>query len=198
MTRWGTWVEAALYYAEHLKEIKQVVNLLDKEEAESIAKAQETLGHSNLKRDLTYIKTHFSALCAAITKLQGQHLVLNEGLEVFENIGAALEQIPNKEFWTKFKKVKKRNADLKLISKISKVIFDGETLEDEDSEVDDYLKAASAEELAAFKFAPVTSVDVERTFSIYKQILDNRRQSFHFDNLKKYVVLYCNQKMNEM
>jgi len=48
-------------------------------------------------------------------------------------------------------------------------------------------------ELCVFKFAPVTSCDVERSFSQYKAIFRPNRQIFNFENLKKHVIVYCNQ-----
>lgn len=49
----------------------------------------------------------------------------------------------------------------------------------------------SLAELGAFKFAPITSVDVERSFSRYKNILRPNRRRFTFDNLKKYMIVNC-------
>jgi hypothetical protein len=49
-------------------------------------------------------------------------------------------------------------------------------------------------DIGVFKYAPVTSVDVERSFSRYKStsILRSNRRSFLFENLKKLVVCNCN------
>jgi len=41
-----------------------------------------------------------------------------------------------------------------------------------------------------YKFAPLTSVDVERSFSLYKSILTDTRTNFSLDNLEKYII--CN------
>ncbi|VVC26307.1 Ribonuclease H-like domain [Cinara cedri] len=41
LTRWGTWIRAAVYYCEHLEIIKSIVNSLNKEDAISIAKSQK-------------------------------------------------------------------------------------------------------------------------------------------------------------
>ena len=40
---------------------------------------------------------------------------------------------------------------------------------------------------------PVASVDVERSFSQYKHILNDRRESFTEENTKKLVMLYFNK-----
>ena len=56
---------------------------------------------------------------------------------------------------------------------------------------------SSPSEIKAFKFAPITSVDVERSFSKSKNILSDRRQAFTVDNLKMVVVLNCNKKSED-
>ncbi|CAI6349970.1 unnamed protein product [Macrosiphum euphorbiae] len=46
-------------------------------------------------------------------------------------------------------------------------------------------------EIEAFKFAPITSVDVERSFSRYKNVFRPNRHRFTLENLKKYMVAHC-------
>ena len=41
------------------------------------------------------------------------------------------------------------------------------------------------------KYAPVTSCEVERSFSLYKNILSDRRQNLTSENMEKYLVTYC-------
>jgi hypothetical protein len=48
--------------------------------------------------------------------------------------------------------------------------------------------------LYRFKYAPVTSVDVERSFSTYKNILSDRRTSFTPENLEYYMISHCASK----
>lgn len=43
-----------------------------------------------------------------------------------------------------------------------------------------------------FKYAPVTSCDVDRSFSAYKQILTDNRRSFTPENLEKVLICYVN------
>jgi hypothetical protein len=44
ITRWGTWVKAAMYYADHFEAVKGVIDSLDANEAKSISKCQELFG----------------------------------------------------------------------------------------------------------------------------------------------------------
>ena len=50
----------------------------------------------------------------------------------------------------------------------------------------------SADDLVHFRFAPITSVDVERSFSKYKNLLTDNRRSFTFDNIKYALIVQCN------
>ena len=50
----------------------------------------------------------------------------------------------------------------------------------------------SPNEIAAFEFAPITTCDVERSFSVYKSMLADNRKRFLFKNLRKLFVIRCN------
>jgi hypothetical protein len=43
-----------------------------------------------------------------------------------------------------------------------------------------------------FKYASITSVDVEHTFSLYKHILSNRRYNFQEHDLEMYIIINFN------
>lgn len=45
--------------------------------------------------------------------------------------------------------------------------------------------------VAKFKYAPITSVDVDRSFSDYKNILSDRRQNFTKKHLNQHSVIAC-------
>jgi hypothetical protein len=52
--------------------------------------------------------------------------------------------------------------------------------------------ALNSNDLTLFKYAPVTSCDVERSFSSYKNILSDNRRRFALEALKMYIIVYCN------
>jgi hypothetical protein len=68
------------------------------------------------------------------------------------------------------------NYGFSIIYKI-KGIFggNGATLGEEDPALD-------SNDVTLFKYAPLTSCDVERSFSMYKKILSDNRRSFSFEN----------------
>lgn len=55
----------------------------------------------------------------------------------------------------------------------------------------------SPAESTLFKYAPVSSCDVERVFSIYGNFFTNQRKSFTLENLKMHLVLNCNRDIDQ-
>lgn len=51
----------------------------------------------------------------------------------------------------------------------------------------------SLSDIVNMQYCPITPVEVERSFSQYKTILRQNRQSFEFENLKMHVIINCNQ-----
>jgi len=49
----------------------------------------------------------------------------------------------------------------------------------------------ASSDISNMKYGPLTSVDVERSFSRYKSILRPNRRTFKFENLQMYVVSNC-------
>ena len=50
---------------------------------------------------------------------------------------------------------------------------------------DNTLTPEQLQNVAVLKYAPVTSCDVERSFSAYKQVLTNKRRSMTVGNIEK-------------
>lgn len=80
-----------------------------------------------------------------------------------------------------------KNNGFKVLKNIS-AILDGENTTSRDGIPEDL----TLNDMVHFKYAPVTSVDVERSFSSYKNILSDRRRSFLFENLKNHLIVQCN------
>jgi len=56
-------------------------------------------------------------------------------------------------------------------------------------ELPEYL---NIDDVAYLKFSPITSVDLERSFSSYKTLLTDNRRSFILENLKQSLIVQCN------
>jgi len=49
----------------------------------------------------------------------------------------------------------------------------------------------TSNDLVYFMYAPMTSVDAERSFSVYKNLLSSNRRRFTFENIRKYLIVQC-------
>ncbi|KAL4131288.1 hypothetical protein QTP88_008624 [Uroleucon formosanum] len=125
LTRWGTWLEAAIYYGKYFNE----------------------------------------CIIDTITKLEKSNVTLRNSVLLIENIKIKFEEGgPGIDFArSKFTNVLSKNRGYSTLKKIN-CIINGEVIEcDEDEEL-------SVEDLSSFKYAPIVSCDVERSFSKYKSL----------------------------
>ena len=213
LTRWGTWLEAAFFYAIHLEKIDEIIESFDEEEATSIKSAKEALQYEHLQEDLTFIKTHFQILPEAMKKLETVGLPLTESIDLVSGVVENLENIPGncgKKVRHEFV-LKKMNTQQKFINlstldihfrflqikKKLRAVLKRNTNFNLLSKVSDILKGANVQgpqeipphHWCMFKYAPITSCDVERSFSAYKLIFTDKRHQFTVNNIEKN---YCN------
>lgn len=190
ITRWGTWINAAAYYCENIQAVRHIIGLLDQEDAISIQKAKKCLDKPNLENNLAYIKSNFSVLSVAIDKLQGKCLSLATSLNIIENIEETFKTLNGehgKPINLKLKNVFEKNKGLSKLKQISNIL-DGE----ENKNIGELLGELTCNDIVYFKYAPIVSVDVERSFSTYKTLLADNRRKFKFENLAKHLIIQCN------
>ena len=96
LIRWGTWLNAAPFYAEHFLDIKEVINSFNLSDSATIQKAQVTYSSKTVERDLAIIKTHFKILSLVIKKCQTCRMFLSEGFQILENVQSELNNTPIK------------------------------------------------------------------------------------------------------
>ena len=186
ITRWGTWLDSALYYAKNFNIVKEIVNKLDREDAASIRICQEVMDDPEVFGNLIYIATHFKNLPDTITKLEKKESKMCDSLRLFEETVDELSNVPGDKgiaIKTKCDKVIAANLGLHVFRSIRN-IFEGRSEEN--------IPDMTPDDIAAFEFAPVTSTEVERSFSALKHLLSDRRLSFTEDNVKKMIVASCN------
>jgi len=89
----------------------------------------------------------------------------------------------------KFQKVLQNNKGFDIPCTISNILNgDDNTIKKEEN--------LTPDDLNCFKYAPITSVDVERSFSKYKHFLTDRRLSMHFENISKTMIFQCNAHLS--
>lgn len=177
ITRWGTWLKAASYLSEHFHEISNVINCLNSNEALSIRKAKSAINDENIQSDLNFINDNFTIIQEALIKLQESKLSISDSLEIIDNIRCHLDWSSNKVIENKLEQVLERNPDYDVIRGISEKVVKEIDIDDND---------------LFYKYAPLTSVDVERSFSIYKWILSIKRNRLNVENIEKLMVIYFN------
>ena len=176
-----------MYYSSNFSEVQTVINTFDENDAASIESAKKLLQNPKLSIDLCLIFTHYRDLPILIRSLEDTHLMLSQKFEILEKCLKIVNSVKTdigQRIKNKMNAVVAKNTGLEKIKKISEALFKNQCLEE----------ISEPGKLSSFKYAPITSVDVERSFSSYKNIFRDNRQNFLFENLKKYLIIYCNNK----
>lgn len=177
ITRWGTWLHAVSYYVKYFNEIKTVLSRLRESEALSIRVAKQMCEKTNIENDLRYINEYFGSIELAILKLEKSDLSIVESFKILDEIRAIISWSSTESVKQKIENVMSRNPDVDVLRLYSERLS---------REVD------SDDDILPYKFAPLTSVDVERSFSLYKWILSIKRNRLKQENIEKIMVIYFN------
>lgn len=89
--------------------------------------------------------------------------------------------------YLKLKNILEKNSSLSKLKHISNIL-DGE----ENTNIGELLGELTCNGIVYFKYAPIVSVDVERSFSTYKTLLAVNRRKFKFENVAKHLIIQCN------
>uniref|UniRef100_A0A915DTK8 HAT C-terminal dimerisation domain-containing protein n=1 Tax=Ditylenchus dipsaci TaxID=166011 RepID=A0A915DTK8_9BILA len=133
---------------------------------------------------LAYIHSYFAVIPSAIGNLESEGMELTVSLRIFLEVKSAVKKAPGeigRKVEKKFEYVMRNNPGLERLLAASKVL----------SGDFDETNTPSPNVIAAYKYAPVVSCDVERSFSIYKNILAENRTNFTPKNLEMYIVCNC-------
>lgn len=136
-----------------------------------------------------YVSSNFGFLSNAIEKLEAVGLTLHEQISIITEVKTTICNVRGKcsdAIRTKMEKVFCNNKELKVLEKIAAILAG----EESSASVNHTLA-----ETSAFKYAPLTSVDVERSFSMYKSLLRSNRHGFLIENLVLHFVIYCNSHL---
>ena len=169
--------------------MKRVIEILNPDDAAAIASAKKLYSDSEIEGQLAFIKSNFNCLTRGIASIQEKGASLERSLTLIREIESNLKNVGGEVGRRILKKVESvlgKNSGYKTLCDISKVLtgesFDISCIEQE----------LTAGDFVYFKYAPVVSADVERSFSRYKNVLSENRRSLTFDNLCMLVVVYCN------
>ncbi|KAJ4450658.1 hypothetical protein ANN_02087 [Periplaneta americana] len=180
VTRWGTWIRSVVYYSKHFKEVVTVIDKLPETDSAACVKAvKDCLNDSRVKNDIAYITSNFSFIPANTEQLQREKQSLCSQIAIVKeaqvNIHSALGET-GKKVKNKWDNVLNKNVGFSLLEKVSRVIS-GESV--------NVPVSIDVSIVPNLKFAPLTSVSVERSFSAFKMILSDKRQRLTVENLEK-------------
>ena len=187
VTRWGTWIVAVLWFAEHIDLFEDFVNTLNPDDSQAIEDAQEVFHAPNLRDDLGFIASFLGFLPPLMRQMEKSDVGIVEGLFLFEKAEKKVSEIPGARgevLQRKFTALKNRNPDLKKLQEIRDNILETQYMPD-------------MRDFKNFTHAPVHTADLERSFSIYNNTVRDRRTGFAEESIKKHVVVHCYYNIKE-
>jgi hypothetical protein len=182
LTRWGTWLKAVDFISTNYNGIKEVISDFSCDSSIAIKKCVNLFRDPLLKNQLAYIQSNFVCIADAITNLETKRDSLHKSISIVNGTKEKISKLEGSvNVKNKFCSIIEKNVGFQKLNEISEVINGNFSTE---LDLEPHF-------ISKFKFAPITSCDVERVFSTYKYILSDRRQSLTVDNIEKYLVIYC-------
>lgn len=185
ITRWGIWLSAVEFYANHFDKIKDIVKDLPDDSA-SVKALKTLVSSAELPRNLAFLTLNYTFLAAKLKEMQEKNSWLRQSLQYLDDIESKLFSVRGnvgKSVIEKFKSVIGKNPDLEKLKGISAVL-EGNDADDHD----DPTLGLNPAEIASVQFAPITSVEAERSFSMHKFLLSDRRHGLTPENLEMELI----------
>lgn len=183
VTRWGTWLKAVKFYAEYFDEIKSVVETMEPNAA-SIRNVQSLLHSTDLRNNLAYLEGNFTFLAAKLVVVQEQGGSLAQSLSFIQEVQDQLSKVTygiGPQIQQKFNRVICKNPDFAKLTTVKKILEGGQG---------DLDISLSPKTIAELKYAPITTVDAERSFSMHKILLSEKRRNMTPENLEMELICH--------
>lgn len=188
VTRWGTWIKADSFFAVHFTNFAELITELPND-SQHVGKLKTLVQKQNLPTDLAFIQTYLSFLPEKILKLETRGLSLHDQVEIMEHVRQKIQMVPGTrgyQLQRKLEDVLSKNEGFALLRELNVSFLD-------DSHQVTSTISRDPRVLSAYSFAPLVSVDLERSFSGYKLILTDRRHQFTQENLSKHLIVMFNK-----
>lgn len=170
VTRWGTWLEATIFVATHWNEVKMFMEAVDAKKSKKIEKAKKMMENDALKNELVRL-AEFKFIVSSIAELETASLTLLRQKQIVQTVLEKLTVI-DESVKNKLEKCLDKNPGYKILTALT--------------EPDQIIK---------FRYAPLTSVDVERSFSVFNNVYTSHRTNMSPENLERQMVIICNPKL---
>lgn len=188
ITRWGTWLNTVSYYSNNFDSAKHFLEGLESNSA-AIRKAKSLLKEDSLMRDLMLVKTHFSIIGSAIKQLETENLSLAQTVAIVHNIQSKLADSGEAATFA----LDKLSACLSKNPGWSEMLLINEVLGGKET-----TSKFNVSQVPLFKYAPVTSVSVERSFGEFRSFFRSNRCNFQEENMRNhFIVLFNFKRLNK-
>lgn len=179
-TRWSSWIKVAIYYYDNFELIENFIKTEIKEKRNKGKNCCQSLLNlkiiiednvnmrNGLKNELKIVEK-FREFPEIITKLESRNLTLDSQLDLLNRVSVIVKQYEVAE--CKWNSVLEKNMGLNILRE----------------KLDDSIAFS-----LKLKFLPLTSCDVERSFSQYKAFLRMNRMRFTEENLVKHFLIMFN------
>ena len=171
VTRWGSWLKAAEYYAKKFPQVREIVNAFEGT-GQLVVKAKEAVAVESLPGSLREIYQCYLKLVDEIQRAESTKYTVAQAYEKaytleFGSDPAGIKLYLGRRF--------EMNSDLKAIAEMTRPNISPEL----------YAKLLNCQ---------ATSCSVERSFSMLRKLLAKDRH-FTPDNVWKYLALYVNKSL---
>ncbi len=167
VTRWGSWLNAALYYSLNFNEIFQITDSIENDNSIHLSNAKNAIHNAEVKNELMDIDQKYSPLSDYLDKSISENFTLADAMKLLNKMVFKDDELNLKQF---------------MVDKMKKSDF----YRCFDSNLSPFLKSC-------LQNCPATSIVVERSFSLLQKILVKERR-FNSENICKYAVFYFNCK----
>lgn len=94
ITRWGTWLVAAIYYTDNYEAIRDIIEEFNSEDAAAIDEAKSIFKKSTIKADLAKIKGNFYFLVPVIKTFQETSMELTDAGKTLKGVIEKFQKLP--------------------------------------------------------------------------------------------------------
>ena len=168
VTRWGSWLESCAYYAEHLPKVIEIVNNFEDDGLIS-QRAKEAVAQPSLTASLVSV-SQYKKIVTMIKNFESNSYTLLAAYTDMKNLRFQNDLCRIEDYISQ--RIEKNEA--KIICEMTDAKF-------------------SPAEYALLQNAQPTSADVERSFSLSKNILKENR-NFASENIGDYIICAFNFK----
>ena len=175
------------FYATRFEDFSAVINTLPEADSKYTANIKLLLQKGTLASDLAFIHGYLNFLPDVIRKLEGRGLSLSTQIALVEDVQSKINSLPGDRgslLKRKHTDVFSKNTGLRLLQEINDALLHGTPPP----------FSLSPAIISPYMYAPIVSVEVERSFSEYEALLSDKRLSFKAENVEKHLIVQHNVK----